>query len=413
MDFSIPSELKLIQRSARRFTEEELMPLERQVLENEMRRGLDTEPFHAEAGAHYVFDPQGVLPYETYQRLIARAREVGLWGLDVPEEFGGNDIGALGKMIVQEEISRSLVPFILPPESPNLYWMLAVCTPEQRARYLGPYARGELTSCLAVTEPNAGTDVSGIATTAVKKGSTWVLNGRKTFINRADWSDFMIVLAKTDKALGTRGGVTAFLVDRGTPGVVIERRIATIGAERPCEVSFEDVALSDSQVLGSVGGAFPELQNRFSVRRIEIGMRSIGAAERLLQLLVDHANRRVTFGRPLADRQAIQWWVADATMGIHAARLMCYNAAWKLDQGVRDIRYEASMVKVWATELVGRVADWTLQAHGSMGVAKEMPIEFFYRLVRLWRIVEGPSEIHRFVIARNRLKDIKPRVDVG
>lgn len=413
MDFSLPYELRAIRDAARKFTAQELIPLEREVIEGEMRRGMDTEPFRGEPGRHYTNDPDGALPYETYERLVERAKTMGLWGLDVPEELGGNAISVLGKMIVHEEIHHSLVPFTLPPDSPNLHWMLAVCTPEQRVRYLEPYARGEISACLAATEPNAGADVSGIETTATRnKDGKWILRGRKMFINRADWSSFMIVLAKTDKALGSRGGITAFLVDRETPGVTIQRRIATIVAERPCEITFDDVELDDSQVLGKVGWAFPELQNRFSVRRLEVSMRCIGASERLLQLLVDQANNRITFGEPLASRQAIQWWIADATTGIHAARLMAYNAAWKIDQGTRDIRYEASMLKVFATELVGKVADWTLQAHGAMGVAKEMPIEFFYRLVRIWRIVEGPSEVHRIVVARNRLKNVRPTPDV-
>jgi (R)-benzylsuccinyl-CoA dehydrogenase len=408
VDFDLPYELRAIRDAARKFTSQELIPLEPQVIEGEMARGMDTAPFKAEPGRHYTNDPDGALPYETYEHLVAQARKMGLWGLDVPEELGGNAISVLGKMIVHEEIHRSLVPFTLPPDSPNLHWMLAVCTPEQRERYLEPYARGEISACLAATEPNAGSDVAGIQTTAVRRGDCWVLNGRKMFINRADWSSFMIVLAKTDKELGPRGGITAFLVDRDTPGMTIQRRIATMVAERPCEITFDDVELPDSQVLGRVGWAFPELQNRFSVRRVEVAMRCIGTSERLLQLLVDQATAKSTFGVPLADRQAIQWWIADATTGIHAARLMAYNAAWKIDQGQRDIRYEASMLKIYATELVGKVADWTLQAHGGMGVAKEMPIEFFYRLCRIWRIVEGPSEVHRYVVARNRLKNMRP-----
>lgn len=412
MDFTIPFELKMMQDAARKFTTEELIPLEKEVIENEMTRGLDIEPFRPGPGEHYVFDPDGVLPAETYRKLIEKAKARDLWGLDVPEEFGGNDIGVLGKMLVVEEICRSIVPFTLPPDSPNLHWLLAVCTPEQRERYLTPYARGEISSCIAVTEPNVGSDSSAIQTRADKTANGWAINGRKMFINRADWSDFIIVLARTDKELGSRGGITAFLVDRGTPGMTIQRRIATMVAERPCEITFDDVQVSDSQVLGKVGWAFPELQNRFSIRRIEIAMRSIGASERLLQMLVDQANNRSTFGEPLANRQALQWWIADATAGIHAARLMCYNAAWKLDQGVRDVRYEASIVKVMSTELVGKIVDWTLQAHGAMGTAKELPIEFFYRLVRLWRIVEGPSEVHRMVIARNRLRNIRPTPDI-
>ena len=413
MDFTIPEELRAMRDVARKFTNLELIPLEQDVINGELARGAGTSVFDGPVGEHYLNDPDGVLPYSTYAHLVDRARTMGLWGLDVPEELGGQNISILGKMMVHEEIHRSIVPFTLPPDSPNLHWMLAVCTPAQRERWLAPYARGEISGCLAITEPNAGADVSGIETTARRTvGGRWILSGRKMWINRADWSSFMIVLAKTDKELGSRGGITAFIVDRQTPGVTIQRRIATMMVERPCEVTYDEVELTDENVLGTVGWAFPELQNRFSVRRLEIAMRSLGASERLLQLLVDQANMRLTFGEPLAARQAIQWWVADATTEIHATRLMAYNAAWKVDQGARDIRYEASMIKVKATELVARVVDQTMQTYGGLGLAKELPIEYFYRQCRLWRIVEGPSEVHRFVVARNRLKDIKPTIDI-
>jgi len=403
MDFSIPEELVMVKDLARRFVDNDLIPLERTVIATEMERGMDTEPFRPKPGEHYLFDPEGVLPREHYQRLLNRAKELGLWGLDVPAELGGSEIGALGKVLVMEEMGRTLVPFILPPDAPNLHWMMACCTPQQRERYLAPYAKGELSGCLAVTEPGAGSDASGIKLSATRKGDRWVLNGRKMWINRADWVDFMIVLAVTDKTKGAKGGVTAFLVDRDTPGVNVTRRIATIVPERPCEIEFDNVELSDEQVLGKEGWAFPDLQNRFGIRRVEIGTKCVGAAERLLGMLCGYANLRSTFGEKLANRQAVQWWVADAVTAIHAVRLMTYHAAWKLDSGVKDIRYEASMIKVFATEMVAKIADCTIQAHGGMGVAKELPIEMFYRLVRLWRIVEGPSEVHRMVIARNRL----------
>ena len=413
MDFSIPFELKMLRDNARRFTEEELIPREREVLDNEMGLGAGSEPFLAEEGVHYPADPAGVLSADSHRRLLERARAADLWGLDLPEEFGGKGAGGLAKIMVVEEMSRSLVPFTLPPDSPNLHWMLAVCTEEQRERYLEPYARGELTVCLAVTEPNAGSDAAGIQTRAVRDGDGWILNGRKTFISSADWADVIIVLAKTDPRLGARGGVTAFLVDRGTPGLHIERRIATITSMRPCEISFESMRLSGGQVLGAVGWAFPELQNRFSIRRLEIAARCLGTAERLVDLLVEQAHNRVTFGEPLANRQAIQWWIADATAAIHATRLVVYHAACKFDQGERDLRYEASIAKIMATEMVSDIADKTLQAHGGMGLTKDLPIEHFYRMVRVWRILEGPTEIHRFVVARNRLKGKKPRIEIG
>jgi (R)-benzylsuccinyl-CoA dehydrogenase len=413
MDFSIPFELKMLRDSARRFTEEELIPREREYLDAELRHAGGVEAFQAEDGVHYSGDPLGVMGEEAHRALLERARAADLWGLDLPEEFGGKGAGGLAKVLVVEEMSRSLTPFTLPPDSPNLHWLLAVCTEEQRERYLQPYARGELNVNLAVTEPGAGSDAAGITTRAVRDGDGWVINGRKTFISGADWADMIIVLAKTDPSLGARGGVTAFLVDRGTPGLRVERRIATITSMRPCELSFTDLRVPDGQVLGTVGWAFPELQNRFSVRRLEIAARCLGVAERLLDMLVEQAHNRVTFGEPLANRQAIQWWIADATAAIHATRLVVYNAACKFDQGERDLRYEASIAKVMATEMVSEIADNTLQAHGGMGLTKDLPIEHFYRMVRVWRILEGPSEIHRYVIARNRLKGKKPRVDLG
>jgi (R)-benzylsuccinyl-CoA dehydrogenase len=408
VDFELPFEVKMLQDIARRFTTEQLLPRERTVIEREMERGLNVTAFKPGDGEHHVFDPDGVLPREDYAALVEEARRRDLWALDVPEELGGKGLGVLGKMVVTEEIARSLVPFILPPDSPNLHWMLATCTPEQRVRYLEPYARGEISGCVAVTEPDAGSDASAIATRAELTDRGWVIRGRKMWISRADWADFIIVLARTDSDLGSRGGITAFIVDRTTPGLIIERRIAIMSADRPCEIALDDVTVPETAVLGRVGWAFPELQNRFSVRRIELAMRSIGAGERLLQLLVDQCNTRSTFGAPLSSRQSLQWWIADATAQLHAARLVCYNAAWKLDSGVRDVRYEASIAKMLATELVGQIADHTLQAYGGMGLAKELPIEFFYRMVRQWRIVEGPTEIHRMVVARNRLKDISP-----
>lgn len=413
MDFDLPYELQELKKIARRFVDEELIPREQLVIEQEMERGMDTRAFEPEPGSHHVFDPDGILPKPEYEALVESARKRDLFALDVPEELGGKGLGVLGKMLVTEEISRSITPFIVPPDSPNLHWMLAVATPEQREKYLLPYSRGEVSGCVAVTEPEAGSDASAISTRAEKTDKGWVINGRKIWISRADWSDFIIVLARTDKDLGARGGITAFLVDRHTPGLSVERRIAIMSHERPCEIALDDVAVPDGAVLGEVGWAFPELQNRFGVRRIEIAMRSVGAAERLLQLLVDQANNRETFGAPLADRQSVQWWVADATAHLHLLRLACYNAAWKLDNGVRDVRYEASIVKMLATELVGKVADQTIQTYGGMGIAKELPIEFFYRLVRQWRIVEGPTEIHRMVIARNRLKNKLVPVGTG
>lgn len=404
----IPADLIELRDRVRAFVQEDLLPLEPEAVRLELQASQRTEPFQAEPGRSYQFDPVGDLPGETYQRLLDSARERGLWGIDVPTEYGGQGHGALAKLLVTEEMSKTVVPFILPPESPNLHWLSNAVNDAQRARYLEPYARGEITSGVGITEPGAGSDVSGMSTRAERRDGRWVLNGRKKWIGKADWADFLIVVAVTDAEKGSRGGMTAFLVDRGTPGVVVERRLPTISNYRPCEVRFDDVELDDAQVLGEVGQAFIPLQNRFAIRRLEIAARCAGATTRLLDMLMAHAKERVTFGEPLASRQTIQNWIADGAMELHALRLVNMDAARKLDAGQTDIRYESSTAKVLGTELMQRVADQCLQGHGALGLGKDLPIEYYYRLVRIWRIVEGASEVHRVTVARQLLRSGVP-----
>lgn len=408
----MPDEVQDVRRKVRAFVEEELHPLEPQSIMWELEATARTEPFEAEDGVSYAFDPLGDLPSEVYQGLLESAEKRGLWGFDVPEEFGGQNVGVLAKMVAVEEMSKTVVPFILPPESPNLHWLMQVATEDQRERYLEPYARGRATSGVAITEPSAGSDVSGMSTMATRDGDGWLINGTKKWIGKADWGDFLIVVAVTDPEKRARGGMTAFLIDRGTPGVDVIRRLPTISNYRPCEVQFNDVRVGDEQVLGEIGQAFVPLQNRFGIRRLEIASRSVGAVERLLDMMIDYTTKRVTFGQPLADRQMIQQWIADGVMGLHACRLINYDAARKLDRGVVDIRQEAATAKVMATELLSRVADWCLQAHGGVGLGKDLPIESYTRLVRIWRIVEGASEVHRVSIARRAIGDGRVSIEV-
>jgi len=241
-------------------------------------------------------------------------------------------------------------------------------------------------------------------TTAVKKGDQWVINGRKIWISRAHVADFIIVMAVTDKEKRARGGITAFLVDKGTPGLILQRQIPVIGGHAPWEIVFEDMTLPESQVLGPVGQGFAPMQLRLTVRRLEIGSWCVGTAQRCLDMMVEYAKQRVTFGQRLADRQAVQWFIADSATDIYASRLMTYHGAWKFDQG-EDVRQEASMLKIFATEMATRVADRAMQVHGGMGMSKDLPLEFIYRRLRPMRIFEGPTEIHRWVVARSLLKD--------
>jgi acyl-CoA dehydrogenase len=241
-------------------------------------------------------------------------------------------------------------------------------------------------------------------TRAVKDGDDWVINGRKIWVSRIKNADFSILMAVTDPDKGARGGITAFLLDKGTPGFEVAREIPMLGGHRTYEVVFEDCRIPNSQVLGEIGQGFAPMQLRLTIRRLQMGAWCCGLAQRALDMLIEHATQRETFGQLLSDRQAIQWWIADAATKIHATRLMAYQAAWKQDRG-EDVRTEASMLKVFATEMATEVIDHAMQAFGAMGVTKELPLQLMASQVRTMRVYEGPSEVHRWVIARRLIRN--------
>jgi (R)-benzylsuccinyl-CoA dehydrogenase/naphthyl-2-methylsuccinyl-CoA dehydrogenase len=262
---------------------------------------------------------------------------------------------------------------------------------------------------MAATEPDAGSDVSGLKTSAVRKGDKWVINGTKTFISKCDKDNvFFILIAVTDKDAPSRDRFTAFLIDKDMPGVRVGKEIPVIGAMPTWELILDEVEVGDNQILGEVGKAFIPLQNRFGVRRIELASWCTGMAERIIQMMIDQANTRTTFGKLLAERQTIQNWIADSTMELEAVRLRLYYAAWKNDNGYTDLRIEGSNIKVAATEMLTKVADRAMQMHGGVGLSNELGIEYVARMVRIWRVLEGPNEIHRWTIARALLRDKKP-----
>lgn len=393
MDFELPESTRMVRETVARFVREELIPHEQLIIRREAERGFKDDP---------------LIPPELDERLQKKAREIGLWGIDVPEEYGGQEFGMLAKCVVIEEIKNSIVPFVLPPESPNLYLLKELCKGDQVDRYLLPYALGEKKSCIALSEPGAGSDAGAISTRAERKNGKWVLNGSKIWISNARRADFMIVFAVTDLAEGSHGGMSAFLVDKGTPGLSVPTGYPMIGEYHPYEVVFDNVELNDSQVLGDIGNAFRPLQNRLGVRRLDIASRCIGLATRCLNMMIEQANSRSTFGALLADRQTVQNWISDSYQELEMVRLLVYRLAWKVDRGDSDFRREGSMVKVQATEMIARVTDRAIQLFGGMGVSKELPLEYMARMVRVLRIVEGPSEVHRWVIARDLLKNGMP-----
>ena len=381
---SITEEHRMLQDMVAKFVERELMPLEPAVLAREA------------AGGKYGLTEEEEAP------LLVKCKELGLWGLDVPEEMGGADLPAVARMLVEEEVARTITPFEFPPDSPNLHMLMAVASPWQREAYLTPYAEGRMKSAIAISEPGAGGDPAGMLTRAVRDGDDWVLNGRKIWVSRVPYCDFIIVMARTGEGKREEG-MTAFIVERGTPGFTIEREIPMIGGRRTYELVFEDCRIPSRQVLGELGKGYAPMQLRLNIRRLQVGARCVGIARRALDMMTEQVKQRVTFGVRLADRQAIQWWIADAAIRIHACRLMVHAAAETLDAG-GDVRNEASMIKVFGTEMAQEVVDQAMQSFGAMGMTKELPLQLFAQQVRVMRIYEGPTEVHRMAIARRVLR---------
>jgi acyl-CoA dehydrogenase len=380
----IDEQSRMIRETVRKFVEREMIPLEPHVMKNQL-----------------ASDDGAVLTAEQHERLRATSKELGLWGLDAPEELGGLGLPQVTMACVAQEMGRTITPFILPPDTPNLRMLDAVGTPEQKARYLKPYIEGRLTSRIAISEPGAGGDPAGLRTRAERTADGWVINGRKIWITDADRSDFLIVMARVGEGQ-RQEGITAFIVERNTPGFIIERAIPMVGDTLTYELVFDDMRLPEGAVLGQVGQGYAPMQLRLINRRLEMASICVGMADRALEILCEHARQRVTFGEALADRQAIQWWVADISTRLHAARLMIHDAAEKVDAG-EDVRHEASMVKVYGTELAYDACDHAMQTLGAMGMTKENPLFHLWGRARIMRIYEGPSEVHRQAIARRVL----------
>ncbi|MBO0997671.1 acyl-CoA dehydrogenase family protein [Bacillus sp. SD075] len=382
MDLRLSDEQKMVQKTIRKFVENELIPLENEVLRNEM------------AG-------KPSLPEGTLKDLQEKAKNAGFWGINTPEEFGGADLGQLMMAIVLMEVSKTFVPFSFGGSADNI---LYYANEEQKQKYLIPTINGEKKSCFAMTEPGAGSDTRNIKMTAVKEGNEWVLNGEKTFITGGNDADFVMVIAVTDKerhqATGTEG-VTCFIVDRNMGWR--SEYINTMGEWGPAGLVFDNVRVPEENILGEVHGGYKLGLEWIGFARWIVGARAVGSAERLLQMAIEYAKERVTFGKPIAERQAIQWQIADSAVEIEAARWLVLNAAFTLDNG-EDNRHLASMAKLYGANMGNRVVDRVLQIHGGMGYTKELPIERWYREARLWRIYDGTDEIQRMIISRNLIK---------
>lgn len=379
MDFTLSDEQKMIQRTVREFVKKELMPLEQEVLKNE-REG---RPGLADS---------------VIKNLQEKAKAAGFWGINTPEKYGGANLGPVMTALLQMELGRTFVPFSFGGSADNI---LYDCNEEQKQKYLIPVINGERRSCFALTEPGAGSDAANIKMTAVKDGDHWVLNGEKVFITNGNEADFAMVFAVTDKEKGANGGVTCFLVDRDMGWR--SEYIQTMGEWGPASLVFEDVRVPEANILGEPGKGFSLGMKWIGQGRWLIPARAVGASERLLQMAMDYAKTRVTFGKPIAERQAIQWMIADSNVEIEATRWLVLHAAWLSETG-KDNRHYASIAKLYGSNMANRVVDRVLQIHGGMGYTKELPIERWYREMRLWRIFEGTDEIQRYIISRNLLR---------
>jgi acyl-CoA dehydrogenase len=379
MDLTLSDEEREVREWVRTFVRREIMPLEPDVLARERRH----EP--------------GLRAPEL-KGLQDKARASGFFGVNTPEEYGGMGLSALMTALVEVELGRSFVPFRFGGDADNILYF---ADEDQKKAYLEPTISGDRKSCFAITEPGAGSDARAIRTRAVRDGDEWVITGEKTFITGGNEADFCMVFAVTDPDKGTDGGVTCFLVDRDQGWK--SEYIDTMGEWGPAALVFDNVRVPHSAILGEEGKGF-ELALRWIGRgRYLLPARALGACERLVEMGMEHARNRVTFGQPIAERQAIQWMIADSAVEIEALRWLVLTAAWQVDAGL-DSRHAQSMAKLYGGLKANEIVDRVLQMHGGMGYTRELPVERWYRELRLLRIYEGTDEIQRRTIARNLLR---------
>lgn len=379
MDYELPEDLRMMKEQLRRFVDNEIIPIEREAY-----AGPDLKP-HIRA------------------ELESKMREMGFWLINTPAEYGGLGMGLMARVICWEELGRTIAlparktQIFGPEPSPILFQL----NESQKKKYLLPVISGEKDCCFALTEPEAGSDPAAMRTTAVRDGDYYVINGYKRFITNAQHANFVQLFASTDRSKGARG-ITAFLVDMDTPGLSIVRAEPTMMDDEPCELAFDNVRVPAENRIGDEGKGFKLAQDWINAGRIRHGARGLGVIERCLELGASYAKQRVTFGQPLAERQAIQWMLVDSYVDLQQLRLLVYRSAWKYDQGM-DVRYDAYMAKMLGDRLSFQAADRCIQIHGGVAFTKELPIEKFWRDQRSMMITEGPEEVLRTTLARHVL----------
>ncbi len=381
MDFKLTDEQKALRDMVRDFAAKEIAP-------------------HAQA-----FDEQGAIP----KALLDQMAGLGLMGICAPPEYGGAGMDYLAYIVALEEVCRASASVGLAMTVNNTLYgdpLLRFGTHEQKLRWLAPAAKGERLGCYCLTEPGSGSDAMALSTTATKNGDGYVLNGSKLFITNGAISSQAIIFATIDKSKGHKG-VTAFLVDKAAPGFSVGKKERKMGllASDTCEMILENVRVQADQVLGKVGEGYKVAFSTLDAGRIGIAAQSLGIAEACLDVATTYAKRRLQFGKPIAEFQAIQWMLADMATEIEAARLLTYRAAIVKAEGQARYTREASMAKLYASEMGNRVASHAMQIYGGSGYMKDYPVERYFRDARATPLYEGTSEIQRLVIARELLKE--------
>jgi len=384
MHFGLTEEQEMIVSTVRSFVENEIYPHETTV------------------------ERLGHVPHEIGEEIKRKTIELGFYASNFPESAGGPGLSHLEFALVERELGRgsmALTHFFGRPQN-----ILMACNGEQIERYLLPAVRGERMDALAMTEPDAGSDIRGMKANARRDGGDWVLNGTKHFISGAEHADFVIVFMATGEeqsSAGTKKKITTFLVDRDTPGFTIREGYRSVSHRgyKNMILEFDDCRVPDAQVLGEVDGGFAVMNEWLYATRITVATMAVGRARRVFDMMVDYAAQRKQFGQPIGRFQGVGFQLADSVTEIDAADWLTLAAAWRLDQGLPANR-EIASAKVYASEMLARVTDRAIQVHGGMGLMDDLPLERFWRDARVERIWDGTSEIQRHIIARDLLRPL-------
>jgi len=338
---------------------------------------------------------------EVARSITQKAKEYGLYAANIPEKFGGGGLSALDNTMIEEEFGRTS-DILVRRALGGVYEMLLELSEEQKARWLFPSVEGDRVAAVGFTEPGGGSDAAGIKTRARKVGSGWRLSGQKCFISDGAYADYFIVTAVTDPDAGAKG-ISLFLVDKGMPGFTVSGNQPMMGSRGTSHVDlyFDNVELEPIHLIGKEGGGLKLMLGSMGrIRIMHVGARSVGKATRLFELMVGYAQERTQFEQPIGNYQLMQQMLADSAVEIEATRLLVRQAAEDLDNGI-DARDRIALLKVYASEMLGRVADRAVQVFGGMGYSKDHIVEKIYRDARLYRIIDGTSEVHRAVVGRN------------